>query len=442
MRFLFEWQHVATGAQVSGPDALAAVLAQLEGFEVAAAAWESDVLPARVAGYEISWLDDLCMAGRIAWSRLRNSGRRPSTDVPLPPRGRGGGDSRSERQGEGDRSTDSAQADEGAAAAVARMPASREAGGGANGRASGPVRATPIVLLQRRNMATWTTLAGTTQTPPLLSSRAEAIADELRNHGASFFDELVASAHLLQTEVEDSLSELVAAGMVTSDSYAGLRALLLPPSRRPSTSRRRGRRTALFGIADAGRWSLVRRSSIQPSALSPGPTRADRHGHDPELVEFVVRTLLKRYGVISWRLLAREAQWLPPWRELLRVCHRLEARGEIRGGRFIAGLTGEQFALPEAIGLLRSIRQKAHDGSLVAVSGADPLNLSGYLVVGPRVPSLAGARVLYRDGAPIATLIAGEFTTLEPLDEAAAWAAKTRLLRVHGEYAVAGAEES
>jgi ATP-dependent Lhr-like helicase len=290
------------------------------------------------------------------------------------------------------------------------------------------------VLLQRRNMQTWTAVAGASQSPPALSSRAQAVADELKEHGASFFDELVGSAHLLQTELEDALSELVASGMVTSDSYAGLRALLLPPSRRPSATRRRGRRTALFGIADAGRWSLLRRA----------PRRADDkkvRGHDPELVEFVARTLLKRYGVICWRLLAREPQWLPPWRELLRVCHRLEARGEIRGGRFIAGLTGEQFALPEAIGLLRGVRQKGHDGALVSVCGADPLNLVGYVVAGARVPNQAGARVLYRDGAPIATLVGGQFSALEPMDEAGDWAARSKLLRAQSEYAHAESEE-
>ncbi len=391
MRFLFEWQHVAPGSQVSGPDALAAVLAQLEGCEVAAASWESDILPARVAGYEISWLDDLCLAGRIAWSRLR-------------------------------------------------APTARDAADGAAARASGPVRATPIVLLQRRNMPSWTTLASSSQAMPTLSSRAQAVADELKNHGASFFDELTGSTHLLQTELEDALSELVAAGMVTSDSFAGLRALLLPPSRRPSTTRRRGRRAAMFGIADAGRWSLLRRQTAPTapsaaSAVSLRNTRAGKRGSDPELIEFVAHALLKRYGVICWRLLAREPQWLPPWRELLRVYHRLEARGEIRGGRFIAGLTGEQFALPEAIGLLRGVRQKAHDGALVSVCGADPLNLVGYIVAGNKVPNQAGARVLYRDGAPIATLVAGQFTALEPMDEAAAWAARTRLLRAHVEQA-------
>ena len=397
MRFLFEWQHVAPGSQVSGPDALAAVLAQLEGCEVAAAAWESDILPARVAGYEISWLDDLCLAGRIAWSRLR-------------------------------------------------PPAMRDADENAGTRASGPVRATPIVLLQRRNMPSWTTLSSSPQATPSLSSRAQAVADELKNHGASFFDELAGATHLLQTELEDALSELVAAGMVTSDSFAGLRALLLPTSRRPSATRRRGRRAALFGIADAGRWSLLRRHAPLATAAAAAPglrnARTEKRSSDPELIEFVVHALLKRYGVICWRLLAREPQWLPPWRELLRLCHRLEARGEIRGGRFIAGLTGEQFALPEAIGLMRGARQKARDGALVSISGADPLNLVGYVVAGNKVPNLAGARVLYRDGAPIATLVGGQFSALEPMDETAEWAARSKLLRAQCDYAQAEIEDS
>jgi ATP-dependent Lhr-like helicase len=238
----------------------------------------------------------------------------------------------------------------------------------------------------------------------------------------------------------------------------------------------------LFGIADAGRWSLLRRGAqVRPSDNEPSPVREspgvpvssspgahdvppriaqarqgrpqpsanssrlaqrERRTTDPELIEFVVHTLLKRYGVICWRLLAREPQWLPPWRELLRVCHRLEARGEIRGGRFIAGLTGEQFALPEAIGLMRGVRQKAHDGALVSISGADPLNLVGYVVAGNKVPNQAGARVLYRDGTPIATLVGGQFTALEPMDDAAEWAARSKLLRAQSEYAPAEPEDS
>jgi ATP-dependent Lhr-like helicase len=139
--------------------------------------------------------------------------------------------------------------------------------------------------------------------------------------------------------------------------------------------------------------------------------------------------LLRRYGVVCWRLLEHEAEWLPPWRELLRTCQRLEARGEIRGGRFIAGVSGEQFALPEAIALLRSVRQRAADGSIVCISGADPLNLVGGLLAGERVPRLAGSRVLYRDGVPVAKRVAGEIVLLGDADAALQQLARDRLLR-------------
>jgi len=365
MRFLFDWQRIALGTQVSGPDALAGVLAQLEGFEAAAGAWESEILPARVSGYEISWLDDLCLAGRIVWSRLR-------------PRASNGAE-----------------------------------------HGSGPVRATPIVLLQRRNLPIWNALGATAEdSGPALSSRAQTVADFLRDRGASFFDELLAGSGLLHVELEESLAELVAAGQINSDSFAGLRALLVPQSKRPSPSRRRGRRTALLGIADAGRWSPLRR---------PAPANPQER---PQFIEHVARVLLRRYGVICWRLLAREADWLPPWRELLHVYQRLEARGEIRGGRFIAGLSGEQFALPEAVALLRGIRRAPHDGALIAVCGADPLNLVGSIVAGDKIPALSGSRILYRDGLPIATLVSGNFTALEPMDAAMEWKAKSTLLRV------------
>ncbi len=382
LRFLFEWQRVAPGTQVTGPDALAGVLAQLEGYEAPAAAWETEILPARVAGYEISWLDDLCLSGRVVWTRLRAPAARTDEDDPRPR------------------------------------------------AASGPVRATPIVLVQRRNLALWNALGAAARSGlTALSSRAQAVADALREHGASFFDELADATRLLHAELEDALAELVAAGRINSDSFAGLRALLVPASRRPSPQRRRGRGSrGLLGIADAGRWSLLRRTSTEVDDSTKAQSSTDRRG-DAEQAEHVVRTLLKRYGLICWRLLAREAAWLPPWRELLRVCHRLEARGEIRGGRFIAGLTGEQFALPEAIAPLRAIRNRPRDGSLVGVCGADPLNLVGHLLADERVPNLTNARVLYRDGAPIATLVAGEFAALEPMDEATQWVAKKRLLQ-------------
>ncbi len=363
MRFLFEWQRVAPHAQVSGPDALVGILAQLEGFEAPASAWETELLPARVAGYEISWLDDLCLAGRVVWSRMQERKSNPGE------------------------------------------------------RPSGPVRATPIVLLQRRNSNLWTALDRTAaDSAPALTSRAQAVADYLKDHGASFFDEIISGTRLLQAELEDALAELVAAGVINSDSFAGLRALLVPAAKR-TLQRRRGRRTALLGIADAGRWALLRRHPVDDSK------------QNPETLEHVARTLLKRYGVVCWRLLAREADWLPPWRDMLRVYQRLEARGEVRGGRFISGLSGEQFALPEAVSLLRGMRQKPANETLVAVSGADPLNLIGSIVAGNKVPALTNSKILYRDGVPIATLISGEFATLEPMDAALEWTAKSRLLR-------------
>ena len=133
-----------------------------------------------------------------------------------------------------------------------------------------------------------------------------------------------------------------------------------------------------------------------------------------------------------WRLLEREADWLPPWRDLLRVYRRLENRGEIRGGRFVAGFSGEQYALPDAIGMLREIRRRPVSGGLVSISGADPLNLVGVLTPGPRLPALTGNRLLYRDGIPIALLAGGEVRFLAELEAREEWDARKALLRAGG----------
>ncbi|WP_430391685.1 DEAD/DEAH box helicase [Dyella sp. 20L07] len=361
MRFLFEWQHAAPGLRLSGPDALPAVLAQLEGFEAAAGAWETELLPARIDDYAISWLDEQCRAGRISWSRLRSR----------------------------------------------------------SGSSGGPVRATPIVLLPRRHLPVWTGVAaadGSAQ-DVLVSSRAQAVLDALRNEGALFFDELLGAAHLLRTELEDALGELVAAGRVTADSFAGLRALLVPAAKRDAHRHRRLRRHMLNGIEDAGRWSLVRNALGSPATENltaredggrAGVSRHSQTQSDSDPVEHVARSLLRRYGVVFWKLLEREAPWLPSWRELLRVYHRLEARGEIRGGRFVEGLVGEQFALPEAIGRLRAVRQTEAHGELVCLSGSDPLNLVGTVLAGWKLPAVVGTRVLYEDGVAVAALVAGK----------------------------------
>ncbi|MHC8323739.1 DEAD/DEAH box helicase [Pseudomonas sp. GB2N2] len=342
MRFLFDWQHLSVPTQGQGSGVLPAIVGQFEGYPAAASAWDSDILPARISGYSPSWLDDLCRSGKLVWTRLT---------VP-------------------------------------------------NKNAGTALRSTPIVLLPRSQVGLWSAL--TEQTPVSeLSPKTQKAYEALSQHGALFFDELIHEAHLLRTELEIALQELVGAGLVNADSFAGLRALITPASKRQARSSRRGRGAFIGGMDDAGRWALLRRGPPAPVLDKKQPTPSDT-------LEHIAMTLLRRYGVVFWRLLEREADWLPSWRELLRTFHRLEARGEIRGGRFASGLAGEQFALPEAIPLLREVRRRAHDGSLIAVCGVDPLNLAGTLLPGVKVPALANNRLVYRDGLPVAAEIAGK----------------------------------
>jgi ATP-dependent Lhr-like helicase len=195
----------------------------------------------------------------------------------------------------------------------------------------------------------------------------------------------------------------------------------------------RGRRAGLFGLEEAGRWSLVRRGS--PTAgESPAPTAqslpAGGDGADAaDTVEAVAWLLLRRYGVVFRRLLAREAPWLPPWHQLLRAFRRLESQGLIRGGRFVGGMSGEQYALPDAIGALRAIRRRERDGALVALSGADPLNLAGIVTPGARLAALAGNRLLLQDGVPVALFAAGEVQFLTDMPPPLQWQARNALLR-------------
>lgn len=333
MRFLFDWQHLSPATRLRGPAALSEVLERFEGYPAAASAWESDLLPSRIKDYNPHWLDESCRAGKHVWARL---------------------------------------------APVA---------------ASSTLRSTPLVLLPRPRLNLWRAF-GPALDSEQLSPRAQRVHTALSEHGALFFDELVHDAHLLPSELETALQELVAAGLVGADSFAGLRALITPASKRQGRSHRRGRGPLFGGMQDAGRWALLRKASAVDNR--------------DESLEHIARTLLRRYGVICWRLLEREADWLPGWRELLRCYHRLEARGEIRGGRFISGLAGEQFALPEAVALLREVRRRAADGGLVALSASDPLNLVGTLLPGTKVPALSGNRLLYRDGVPVASLVAGK----------------------------------
>ena len=359
MRFLFDWQHLSSATQGQGSAVLPALVGQFEGYAAAAAAWDSDILPARLKDYSPGWLDELCRNGKLVWTRLS-----------------------------------------------ARQKVSGTA-----------LRSTPIVLLPRSQVGLWSGLAE--QTPVSeLSAKTQKVFEALSQHGALFFDELIHEARLLRSELETALQELVGAGLVNADSFAGLRALITPASKRQQRSSRRGRGAFIGGMDDAGRWALLRRGPVVENSDTPAET-----------LEHVALTLLRRYGVVFWRLLEREADWLPSWRELLRTFHRLEARGEIRGGRFVSGLAGEQFALPEAIPLLREVRRRAHDGSLIAVCGVDPLNLAGTLLPGAKVPALASNRLVYRDGLPAAAEIAGKQQFWLELDQISMEQLRSKLIR-------------
>jgi ATP-dependent Lhr-like helicase len=369
IRFLLAWQKITPDHQMEGPESLKAIIEQLEGVEAPAAAWEGELLPSRMVEYDPAWLDALCLSGEVVWARL----------TPLA------------------RST---------------------ADNGERSRGSGPVRNTPIALLRRKNFALWSSVFP--QSAPTItsefSSTTQMVYDYLNTRGASFFTDVVDNTRLLRSQVEEALAELVANGVVVSDSFAGLRALLTPGSRKTQAASRRKHRHPVYDMASAGRWSILQRNNTPPNS------------NDQTLTEEVAWALLKRYGVVFKRLLEREGMALP-WRVLLRFYHRLEARGEIRGGRFVANISGEQFALPEAIGMLRAIRRAGAQESLISVSAADPLNLVGIIIPGPRITAHTSNRILYQDGAPIASFESGETHFLVELSRAMEWKAKAALMR-------------
>ena len=357
-RFLFAWQRADQEHRIEGLEGLQSVLEQLDGCELPLAAWESAVLAARVADYDPEWLDRLCFSGRIGWARL---------SAPQNP----------------------------------------------NVRTSAPLRTSPIALYQRENLRHWLVLTRANSETEL-SVAGRTLFDTLAAGGALFFSELVRCSGLLPSQVEEALSQLAALGLVTSDSFDGLRALLVPSNKRPTFGRnigKRRRKTNLASIEFAGRWSLLRTDF----AAQPSGNGAESSARDTAIERFA-RVFLHRYGVVFRRLLERES-FPVTWYELGRIYRRWEARGEIRGGYFVGGISGEQFALPEAIGLLRSIRKAPPNGELIALSAADPLNLQGVLTPGPRIAALTANRILFLGGLPIAALEAGEirkFATANP----------------------------
>ncbi len=412
IRFLLAWQKAAPDHQMEGPESLRAVIEQLEGFEAPAASWEGELLPSRLVEYDPAWLDALCLSGELVWARL------------TPP-----------------------------ATASASLRAAAAENGGERARGAAPVRNTPIALLRRKNFALWNSVFPQPSLTELeFSTTTQTVQDYLTTRGASFFTDIVEGTKLLRAQVEESLAELVANGLVVSDSFAGLRALLTPASRKTQAAAKRKHRQPVYEMSSAGRWSILQREPDKPTSDTP------KFGEQPaaETVEEIARILLNRYGVVFKRLLEREGISLP-WRVLLRMYHRLEARGELRGGRFVAGISGEQFALPEAVGMLRAIRRAgsgtmdfgfrspgqlqesslavgvassdAAQESLISISAADPLNLVGIITPGGRITAYTSNRILYRNGEPVAVLEGGEPRFLIELSRAMEWKAKAALMR-------------
>src|SRR5579875_254988 len=312
--FLQSWQHIAPGTQLHGADGTLQIVRQLQGYEIPAAAWETEILVRRVAHYDPEFLDELCFSGEVMWAR------------------------------------------------ISPHPALAE------NRRVRPTRIAPITLFRREDAA-WLVPPAAPPDTASLSHPAREVLQALERNGASFFIDLVRETRRLASEVEDALWELLAGGFVTADGFDNLRALIDPKRRRGEGrgSQRRPRHAA-------GRWAILRR---------------DREAATPEeRTEPFARQLLMRWGVVLRDLLIRETL-APPWRELLPVFRRMEARGEIRGGRFVSGFTGEQFARPEALDLLRSIRRETEKRPALAVPAADPLNLAGIILPGPRVNRLA-----------------------------------------------------
>ncbi len=301
LRFLAAWQHLDADKQLDGPRGVLEVIRKLAAFEVPALAWEASVLPARVRGYKREWLDELTLSGEVVWGRLWGSG-------------------------------------------------------------AAPIRSTPVCLVPRDHLESWLGLSNAPQASEL-GHAAELIHGLLAARGAMFAQGLQRTSDLHMDELDEGLAELIARGLVTCDSFGGLRSLLLTPSKRRSA------------VKMAGRWSLLR-----PGKLEAPPA------------EFVARQLLQRTGVVFRKTVAREKQPLP-WRDLLRVLRTLEARGDVRGGRFVAGFDGEQYALPEAITLLRAVRRRG-PGEPLHASAADPLNFRGILTPDERVSPLSRQKVL------------------------------------------------
>lgn len=342
VRWLLTWQHVTPGTQLKGEQGLLEIIRQLQGFEISANAWERQILAKRMHNYDPQILDRLCFTGAIGWGRLSPH---PATITEL----------------EATLSTTNISS---------------------HTKRILPTSITPITFFVREEFNGIFRSHHLTNEEDLtvLSHAAKSIYAYLKQKGASFFNDIEQGVTYLKSEIEMGLWELVAAGIITADGFDNLRALIDPQRRLGRKGRRNKPRFSM------GRWSLLPNIEIHDST---------------QQIEAVCWILLKRYGVVFREILVREKN-IPRWRELLTTLRRLEDRGEIRGGRFISGFFGEQFALPYAIDSLRAIRKKELTGEIVSISAADPLNLVGIILPGGRISAISCKRVVLRDGAQAA----------------------------------------
>jgi len=354
MKFLFEWQGLSNEARNlrSGPEGLMEVLAQLEGVELPAAVWEEAIIPDRLGNYSPQALDMICSTGRIVWARLNA----PEHD-----------------------------------------------------RLRSSSRQSPVAFVPRTALGHWLAHSRSASCDPDgLSWPARRLMELLKNGGAQFFEDLVNQGGWVASEVRNGLSELVGSGLAVNDNFEGMRSLY---GKSPSKRRKRGRWSVNPRDDGAGRWSLLNRPG-QPSELLESSTPQSETRWDS--VEYIAKCLLRRYGVVFRRLLDQESS-CPPWRDMLYCLRRMEARGEIQGGRFVNGFAGEQFALPEAVGLLKRCDSKRVE-RVHSINTCDPLNLTGIVIPMDRVTMNRKARLLFFDGRPVAQHVNGETEWLTDAD--------------------------
>ena len=355
IRFLARHHGLVPGTQRAGTNGLFEVIAQLQGLDIPAVAWERDILPTRLAGYQPAWLDELCLTGEVGWGRMFPPVRNPNRSRPM----------------------------------------------------ASLTRVAPVSIFLRQDTE-WLRAKAPQPEAEGLSSPAVEVCELLQARGAVFASDILAATRMLPSHLDDVLGELVTRGWITADGFAGLRTLIAekkPHGR--SASHHRAERTRVTRTA-LGRWSL--RASSGVVEQSPPPA-GDTRDQAKRIAEDWSWQLLRRWGVVFRDLLTREFA-TPSWFELLQVLRRLEARGEIRGGRFITGVAGEQFALPETIKQLRQLRDEVPPQEVLVTSAADPLNLIGILTSHDRIPSTASNRVAYVDGHPVASLQAEEIRWL------------------------------